>query len=171
MVLVGAVNSGPSSTSMTVISSGMEFQLAVVPLSSGALRAIISSFTFRDFSKSKNWRNRKGQIVNLNELSALQATTFQNIWILCHIMLLKKGLTFETYRSPSFVWGSVSILKFLFSFPLMIWNFEIQFGVLIKSLSSTGIRRTSFSFSFSLTLAVYYKKRGKNLKPDKLSLV
>lgn len=49
-VMVGAENSGPSSTLMTVTSTGMEFQLSLVPLSSASLRAMISSFTVLDFS-------------------------------------------------------------------------------------------------------------------------
>lgn len=49
-VMVGAENSGPSSTSVMVTSTGMEFQLTLVPLSSASLRAMISSFTLLDFS-------------------------------------------------------------------------------------------------------------------------
>lgn len=46
-------------------------------------------------------------------------------------------------------------------------NFEIQFGVFFKSLSSTGIRRMSLSFSFSLTVAVNYEEtKGVFLKLD-----
>lgn len=64
-------------------------------------------------------------------------------------------LTFDTYSSPSLVLGSVSTLKFPFSFPLVMTNLETQLGVLTKSLSSTGIRRMSLSTSFSFTLASY----------------
>lgn len=49
-VMVGAVNSGPSSTSRTVTTTGTVFQVALVPLRSGSLRAKISSFTVLDFS-------------------------------------------------------------------------------------------------------------------------
>lgn len=41
-------------------------------------------------------------------------------------------------------------------------NWEIQFGVLIWSLSSTGILRRSFSLLFSWTLAEYYGREGSS---------
>lgn len=49
-VMVGAENSGPSSTLRTLTLTGMEFQLALVPLSSASLRAMITSATVLAFS-------------------------------------------------------------------------------------------------------------------------
>lgn len=49
-VMLGAENSGPSSTLRTMTFTGMEFQLALVPLSSASLRAWISSAMVLVFS-------------------------------------------------------------------------------------------------------------------------
>lgn len=49
-VMLGAENSGPSSTLRTLTFTGTEFQPALVPLSSASLRAMISSATVSDFS-------------------------------------------------------------------------------------------------------------------------
>lgn len=49
-VMLGAENSGPSSTSVTLTSTGMEFQLSLVPIRSASLRAMTSSFAVLEFS-------------------------------------------------------------------------------------------------------------------------
>lgn len=66
-----------------------------------------------------------------------------------------------TYRSPSLVLGSVSILNCPLSFPLVTSNRAFQLEVFTKSLSSTGILVTSTFSWFSWTLALYCFKQIK----------
>ena len=68
-------------------------------------------------------------------------------------------ITFARYKRHSFVSGSVSVLKWPSSLPLVMVHTVFQLGVFVRSLSSTGIlsRRVSLS-PFSLTFVLYCKK-------------
>lgn len=66
--------------------------------------------------------------------------------------------TLITHKTPSFVFGSVVILKFPFSFPWRIEYTALEWGVPGKSWSWTVILRISTSILFSSTSVVYWGK-------------
>lgn len=80
-------------------------------------------------------------------------------WKLSLQTISLKTFTFMTYRSPSLVLGSVSILNCPLSFPLVTSKRAFQLEVFTKSLSSTGILVTSTFSWFSWTLALYCFKK------------
>lgn len=68
--------------------------------------------------------------------------------------------TFTTYKTPSLVSLSVLILKCPFSLPFKMVKLALQLAVLIKSLSSTDIRKISTLYAFSSTDASYWNRKS-----------